>query len=690
MAKDVLFEIGLEELPARFIDQAEKELREKTADWLDELRIKYESIDSFSTPRRLSVIITGLSDQQTSLEEEVKGPAEKIAKNAEGNWSRAAEGFTRGQGKTVEDIYIKEVKGTPYIFVKKYVEGEQTATILPEFKHIILSLTFGKNMRWGAESVRYARPIRWIAALHGEKIIPFEIAGVRSGNITYGHRFLGDKITLTNPEEYEAALLDNYVIGNAKKREQRIVKEIKELEAKDNIQVPIEESLLVEVRNLVEYPTVFTGKYDESFLTLPPEVLITSMKEHQRYFPVKSTSGDLLPRFVGVRNGDDHELETVVKGNEKVLRARLQDAKFFYEDDKRNSLDYYLAKLERVVFQEKLGTYHDKVQRVVHITEELTKLLQLDSSTSRSAIRAAEICKFDLMTNMVNEFTELQGIIGEKYALTFGESEQTAKAVGEHYMPVHANAKLPQTMEGSLVSIADKLDTVVGCISVGLKPTGSQDPYALRRQAAGILKILNENEWNISLEHILVVAEKLFEKQAQSATWKEDVRSFFNYRTQVILKDNDLEQDVIQAVLHQGVGVIHYTAEKANVLSEKRHEAIFKPVHEALVRVLNIANKTDLTEVNTALLKTDSEKVLYEKFLSSRDQFMELNNKLDARKTLAVIGELTEEIHDFFEHNMVMADEEELKNNRLAMMNNIAVLIKNYADLSQIEWKQTF
>lgn len=690
MAKDVLFEIGLEELPARFIDQAEKELKENTADWLNDLRIQYNSIHSYSTPRRLSVLILGVSDKQSSMVEEVRGPAEKIAKDSEGNWSKAAQGFSRGQGKTTEDIYIKKVKETPYIFVEKYIEGEQTADILPGFKNIILSLTFGKNMRWGSESIRYARPIRWILALHGNEVIPFEIAGVHSGNITYGHRFLGDRITVTHPKVYEDVLLENYVIADAKKREQQIVKEIKELEEKENIKVPIEQELLVEVRNLVEYPTVFIGGYDKTFLDLPPEILITSMKEHQRYFPVQSTSGELLPRFAGVRNGDAYELETVVKGNEKVLRARLQDAVFFYEEDRNNTIDYYLEKLERVVFQEKLGTYHEKVRRIVYITEALSGLLQLDQETASTAIRAAKICKFDLMTNMVNEFTELQGIIGEKYALDFGETEQTAKAVGEHYMPVHASGRLPETMAGSLVSIADKLDTIVGCISVGLMPTGSQDPYALRRQAAGILQIIKVNKWDIPAEQLLAIAEKPFEKEAKSATWKDDVHSFFHHRAEVILKDSGLEQDVIQAVLHREIGIFHYTAAKAKILSDKRRDPSFKPMQEALVRVLNIADKTELLNVDPALFNTDSEKALYDKFLVARKQYTELNKKMKADEALAAIGELTEEIHQFFEHNMVMADEETIKNNRLALMSSIASLTKSYADLSRIEWKQIF
>lgn len=317
MAKDALFEIGLEELPARFIDDAENQLAEKTKNWLNEERVAYRSITTFSTPRRLAVRITDMEEEQTTIEEEAKGPAEKIAKDTEGNWSKAAMGFTKGQGKSVEDIYTKELNGTSYIFVKKHIEGKKTVDLLPEFKAIIESIQFGKNMRWADETLRYARPIRWLVALFGETVIPFEIAQVKTGNETYGHRFLGEKTTLNKPSEYQTALRKNFVLVDANEREQLILDGIKELEVKENFQIPVDQDLLDEVRNLVEYPTVFIGSYDQKFLQLPSEVLIISMKEHQRYFPVKSNDGVLLPYFVGVRNGDDYELDTVKKGKDR-------------------------------------------------------------------------------------------------------------------------------------------------------------------------------------------------------------------------------------------------------------------------------------------------------------------------------------------------------------------------------------
>ncbi|WP_010531020.1 glycine--tRNA ligase subunit beta [Lentibacillus jeotgali] len=694
MTKDVLIEIGLEELPARFVDDAENQLLTKTGKWLNDSRIPYTSIVSFSTPRRLAVLIKDVAEEQTSLEEEVKGPALKIAQDEEGNWTKAAAGFTRGQGKTVDDIYTKDVKGTTYIIVKKQIIGKPTHELLPQFSQIITSIQFKKNMRWAEQSLRYARPIRWIAALFGQDIIPFEVAGVRTDNHTYGHRFLGGMTTLFAPDEYEQALEDQYVIANPEKRRQMIADGLKKAEAEHGFRIPEDDELLNEVCNLVEYPTVFVGSFDESYLTLPSDVLITSMKEHQRYFPVESNEGELLPFFVGVRNGDDYALNTVVRGNEKVLRARLSDARFFYEEDQKQPIDYYLEKLERIVFQEKLGTIGDKVKRVTVITDQLTQWLNLNEEARSNTLRAAKICKFDLPTNMVDEFTNLQGIIGEIYALNAGEKQATARAVAEHWMPVQSDGKLPETVEGAVVSIADKLDTIVGCISAGLVPSGSQDPYALRRQATGVLKILKTYNWNVTVESLLELAELQYKDLNADLSEKEksrnEIEQFFSHRITYLLKESAIQPDVIQAVLYNGIGVVPYLAAKAENLSHERNNPEFKPVQEALVRVLNLAAKTDLLTVSREAFETESEQKLYETYLTVKDDYKRANNNQEADTALGQLGKLSLPIHDFFDHNMVMTDVEKVRDNRLALLNNIAVLIYDYADLSAIEWKQHF
>jgi len=692
MAKNVLFEIGLEELPARFIDDAEKQLYEKTAKWLTDLRISSDNIKTYSTPRRLAVLVQNMEEFQESVEEEVKGPSESIAKDSEGNWTKAAIGFTKSQGKTVDDIYFKEVNGISYIYVKKHIEGQKTFELLPEFKNIITSIQFGKNMRWSTQTMRYARPIRWLVALYGEEVVPFEVATVKTGNKTFGHRFLGNEITIQEPQQYKSLLREEYVIVDSNEREQMILDQIKNMEEKENVMIPVDKDLLNEVRNLVEYPTVFVGSFEEEYLKLPSEVLITSMKEHQRYFPVMSNENELLAKFIGVRNGDNQSISTVVKGNEKVLRARLSDAEFFYEEDQKQSIDFYLEKLQRVVFQEKLGTYSDKVNRVVSLTKEICNELHLDEITMNKAIRVAEISKFDLMTNMVDEFTELQGIIGEKYATIFGEDEEIAKAIREHYLPKQANGNLPETQIGSIVSIADKLDTIVGCILIGLVPTGSQDPYGLRRQATGILRILSDKKWNISLESLLEIAKSTYKNTEIEIHDKAEVtntlKEFFQHRASYLLKENNVESDVIQAVTDNGIGVYVFTEKKARVLSEKRNDPNFKSIEEALVRVLNLAGKTENMNIDTKLFETESEKVLFETYQNIVTDYNHALNNFDADGALLQLSHLSNPIHDFFDNNMVMADDDNVRNNRLALVNHIANMIKNYAELTLIEWKQ--
>lgn len=691
MSTDVLFEIGVEELPARFIDQAERELKARTISWFKEMRIPFSEIVTFSTPRRLAVLIRQVSHKQKSIEEEVRGPALKIAKDEQGSWTKAAIGFTKGQGKTTDDLYTKDINGTTYTFIKKRTDGKETFSILPAFKDIILSIPFNQTMRWGEESIRYARPIRWLVALFGDKVIPFEIAHVKTGNVTKGHRFLGENVTITEPKQYEMLLQEQYVIVDPKKRETSILEGIKEIEKNEHVHIPIDEKLLNEVRNLVEYPTVFMGNFEKEFLDLPEEVLIISMKEHQRYFPVKSTDGQLLPHFIGVRNGDQYALDNVVKGNEKVLRARLADARFFYKEDQNIEIDSFQEMLKTVVFQEKLGTIHDKVQRVKLMTEKIAKRLQLNKDLVRKSVQAASLSKFDLVTNMVNEFTELQGVMGEKYALLKGEDADVAKAISEHYMPLHAQGELPNTIIGSIVSIADKLDTIVGCIHVGLRPTGSQDPYGLRRQAIGILRIMDKEKWQIKVEDIVQIAIDLYKDidipGMESTELSEAVLSFLKHRIEYLFKQQSIESDIIRAVIDHEIGVLAYAKDKAQLLSRKRNEETFKTTQEALVRVLNLSEKAERTKIDVDILSTPSEKVLYQSYLETKEVYSEA---ADANQALNALARLSDPIHEFFEHNMVMAKEEHIRHNRLALLYEISTLIHSFANLQLIEWNQHF
>ena len=687
MSNHVLLEIGIEELPARFIDNAEEQLLNKTKRWLEDMHITFGQVSSFSTPRRLAVIIEEIAAEQTTITEVVRGPQTKIAKDEAGEWTKAAIGFAKGQGKTPNDIYIEEVKGLEYIFVEKVTEGKKTEDVLPGLKDIVTSIHFPQTMRWGNESFRYARPIRWLVALYNETIIPFDIAHVSTGNKTYGHRFLGNEVEITNPLSYEEMLENNYVIADPKKREKLILEQIQSIEEETDFHIQVDPKLLNEVRNLIEYPTAFYGTFNEEYLHLPEETLITSMAEHQRYFPVMTKDQTkLLPYFVSVRNGDDKQIENVARGNEKVLRARLADGAFFYAEDKSNSIDFYNNKLKTVVFQEKIGTTYEKVQNVVALIEKMNAYLDVQSDIATKAKRTAEICKFDLMTSMVGEFPELQGIMGEKYALHFGEDNEVAQGIREHYYPTSSNGELPDSTVGALVSVADKLDTIVSCISVGLIPTGSQDPLGLRRQAIGLLRILQEQKWDISVEKLISFTYDLYHVDDAS---RHEIQTFFANRVTFIFQEYGIEQDVIHAVIDDAIGVLGYSLDKAKLLSDKRDDPSFKSVEESLVRVMNLSDKADEKQtIDEALFETASEKQLYDDLLTIETAFDLQQDKYDANAALNELAKLEMPIHQFFEYNMVMADDESIKQNRLALVLRIAKLIEQYANMTLIEWKQ--
>lgn len=685
MIKEVLFEIGVEELPARFINHARRELEEKTAQWLKDERITFKSLNAYSTPRRLAIKIYDVAKTQTTITKEVRGPALKIAKDEEGNWTKAARGFTKGQNADVADIYIETIDGTDYIFVKKTIVGVDTLSKLPEFVQLIKSINFPQTMRWGSRTERFARPIRWLVALADNKVIPFEFAGVETNRQTRGHRFLGEHIELENAHSYETLLLENYCMVNQDERKDKIKRQIEALNSEDK-RVIIDEELLDEVCNLVEYPTAFMGEFEAHFLELPSEVLITSMKEHQRYFPVTNKAGELLPYFVSVRNGDQRSLDNVIAGNEKVLRARLSDGEFFYAEDRNKSIDFFLNKMKAVVYQEKIGTLSEKVANVAAITNEIAQGLNLNDTETQTAVRAAELCKFDLMSEMVNEFPELQGSMGEKYALYYGESEEVARAIKEHYMPTQSNGDLPTQKVSEIVSVADKLDTIVSSISVGLRPTGSTDPYSLRRQALGVLRIMKESKWQVTIEELLEIVEAKYRVETNEV--KTSIHDFFKQRMLYLLEARGINRDIAHAVLDEKIGNINYATDKAHVLTNKQSDEGFKKSQEALVRVLNLNTEEAADKVNPLLFETDSEKELYKEVEAVTVQYEEEKKQQKAEAAFEHLIKLEGAITNFFEHNMVMHDSEDIKGNRLALIKLLANLLNDFADLSKVEWNQ--
>lgn len=684
--KDFLIEIGLEELPARFVTDAIEQLQTKIQKWFDEKKIGYTDIQKYSTPRRLAIVVTDVNEMQADTEEEAKGPAKKIALDAEGNWSKAAIGFARGQGVSVEDIYFKEIKGVEYVHVTKFTKGQQVKELLVELKDIITSLTFPKNMRWANNDMRYARPIKWMIALFGNEVIPFSITNVETGNKTMGHRFLGMQVEIAEPAQYQQKLEEQFVIADSEKRKQMILSQLQQLEQENGWVIPVDEDLLEEVNNLVEYPTALFGKFEEEYLELPDRVLITSMKEHQRYFPVKKQAGELLPFFVTVRNGSDHGIATVARGNEKVLRARLADAAFFYQEDQTKEIDDCLKKLETIIYHEEIGTLAEKVSRVRGLTDSISTALQIDESTKKLADRTAEIAKFDLVTGMVYEFPELQGYMGERYARIKGEDEAVAVAINEHYMPRHAEDSVPSSEIGAIVSVAEKMDTIIANFAINNIPTGSQDPYALRRQASGIVQILLEKKWPISLESIIdlglepIVLQGIAKREA--AEIKADLISFFEARMKHLLSEKEVRYDLIDAVLTGEIGVVSSLVNRALVLDKAKGEEGFKETMEALSRVMNIAVKLeDAPKVAVELLENDYEKALYNAFVTMKEQY-ELTS--DEEKHYGLLASLQGAIEQFFDHTMVMADDEALRYNRLSLMKEVADVIKSFAYMNKV------
>ncbi|MFC4808242.1 glycine--tRNA ligase subunit beta [Paenibacillus sp. GCM10023250] len=693
MAKDLLLEIGLEEVPARFVRGAMNQLKEKTAKWLETSRIAHGEIEAYGTPRRIAVLVRAVEEKQADVHEEVKGPSRKIAGGENGEWSKAALGFARSQGVDPSDFFFKELGGVEYVYANKSSIGTATADVLPEgLTSLITSMSFPKNMRWGSNDLRFVRPIKWLVALFGDEIVPLEITAVRSGRTTRGHRFLGAATDIPVPADYAARLKEQHVIVDAAEREALIVEQINALSAEKGWHIAVKEDLLEEVVFLVEYPNALFGTFDESFLNIPQEVLITSMREHQRYFPVLDNNGKLLPYFVTVRNGDRTSIENVAKGNEKVLRARLSDAKFFYAEDQKLAIGDALAKLETIVYHEELGTVADKVRRIVDTTGKLTAVLGLDAQDAADAARTAEICKFDLVTQMVYEFPELQGIMGEDYARKAGEREAVARAINEHYQPRFAGDRAPASVAGAIVSLADKIDTIVGCFSIGIIPTGSQDPYALRRQAAGIVQIVLAHGLKLPLGTLFDLSLEVHAARGMkraAADVRKDLYEFFALRVKNVLTEQSVRYDVIDAVMAVGYNDLRQTVDRASALTaaaagERREE--FKFVVDALNRVCNLAAKASSGEVKPSLFAEAVEGELYGAWTSVREGIASLVAQGDAAAAIVKLSALKDPINAYFDRVMVMAEDEAVRANRLATLASIAGSVTQVADFSKLVW----
>ena len=688
MTKSLLLEIGLEELPAQYVRTSSDQLATRVEDFFKQENLSFESVEAFATPRRLAVRVNGLEEEQEDRVEIFKGPSLAIAKK-DGAWTKAAEGFVRGKGLTTDDIYVETIKDVEYIHVKQLLQGKSTKEVVKKLSSVITDMKFPVTMRWAAHTFEYLRPIHWIVALYGEEVIEeIQVLDVKAGRVSRGHRFLGKDTEIATPEQYEQALAEQFVIVNQDERKALVRKQIEELAAKNAWTVPIDEELLEEVSSILEYPTAFAGTFDEKYLVVPEPVLVTSMKEHQRYFVVYNAQGELQPYFISARNGNDYMIENVAKGNQKVLTARLEDALFFYEEDKKVPMTAFLKKLETLNFHAKIGSMTEKMNRVQLLVGRIANELNLDAQDVETAQRAAEIYKFDLVTNMVGEFPELQGIMGEIYAKNYGETPEVARAIREHYMPISADGELPSSVPGALLAIADKLDTFLSFTAAGMLPTGSNDPYALRRQVMGLVQIVEAFDWHLEIEEFaklllgLDYVEFLEDK-------KEDVQAFvlgfilerLAQRMTTVTK----RHDIIEAVLNSNSKSVPEQMKAVAVLEKEVSKAAIKDITEALNRVINISSKgfaeaRHSSEYSLDKVETESERQLVESIATLRKDF----ENYSAQEKFSAFASITPKIHEFFNENMVMVDNEEIRTNRLRFLRELALMILEFADFTEL------
>lgn len=708
----LLFEIGTEEIPAKFMPGILKQLKELAAAKMQELRIPFEDITVYGTPRRMAFIAGGVAETQADVVVEAKGPSVQIA-YVSGAPSKAAQGFARGQGVDVNDLVVRD----NYVYAVKHLAGQPVIDLLPGLlMDILTSLSFPKTMRWADYDFRFVRPIRWMVALFGEQVVPVEICGVMSGKYSMGHRFMqqslkdaaesqglisaaltkmGNKVysalagvkgavEIPSAGDYKKVMYDNFVMVDQDERRALILQQIKDLAAQNGGEAEINEDLLEEVNYLVEWPTALCGKFEEKFLRLPKECIITPMREHQRYFPVLDEDGNLLNKFITVRNGGSEHLDIVTHGNERVLRARLSDAEFFFNEDRKQKLADRLEKLKTVSFQEGLGNMYDKSERLVKMAEMLRYAIeaQVDEDALR---RTALLCKTDLVTGMVIEFTELQGVMGREYALLDGEKPEVATGIYEHYLPRFAGDELPKTVIGRIVGIGDKLDNICATFSRGLAPTGSQDPYALRRQALGIINILLDANYHISLGKVIAGALYLLDiKPEETGKLVPQILDFFKQRLRNLLMEQGIRYDVIDAVFaDKRCDDVVEIAARCQALAAYVEAGSAEPLVQVSVRVSNLCKKIEKeVAISAGLFKHESESELQKVVAAVNKEIIPEMVLFDYAAVLKAAEKVIEPVNTFFDNVMVMDEDENVKHNRLALLDEVRSVVNAVGDLS--------
>ena len=683
------FEIGVEEIPAFDLDSANKQLEKMVPAAFTDARIPFDSVEIHSSPRRLIVMAYGVADATEALVEEYKGPAAKIAFDADGNPTKAAIGFARGKGLTPENLERREVKGVEYVFATKNIPATPVADLLPDIlAGFITAIKWPRSQRWAAYSEYFVRPVRWIVAMLDDVVLPVSFAGATSGNVTFGHRVLAPG---AHTVDTAANLLDvvraAYVIPTQSERERIIREGVAAIEAETGFTAELPAKTLLEVVNLSEYPQPLVSTFDEEFLQVPEEIIVDAMLMHQRYFPLYDADHKLTNKFIIVSNGNPECAATIIDGNERVVRARLDDAKFFYEEDLKHPLEFYVNKLDKVVFQESLGTVKQKAERLVKLAGALAADAQLSEADAADLVRAAQLCKADLVTNAVIEFTSVQGVMGSYYAAASGETPQVAQAIGQHYQPRFAGDELPETTVGKLVALADKLDTICGLFSVGQGPTGSSDPFALRRSAIGIVNML-EAGVNISLAAAIDCSLAAFAEQGvqfDAAAVRAEVVDFFVTRTKVMLRDAGVEADTIDAVLAAGVEEPAVIGQRAHALEDARANdaETFDNLATAYARANNLRKPELGSAVDEGLL-TEPERPLAAAVAQAEGTVAAALEADSFAAALSELAALRAPIDGFFADVMVMDEDAALRDNRLRLLNRFVAVFANVADFGKM------
>ena len=683
MSAELLLEIGTEEVPAHAMPGILDELAENAEKALASLRLEYESVSTLGTPRRTALLVKGLSERQPDVETERRGPSIQAAFDADGNPTKAAQGFARGQKVDPKDLVQKD----GYVYAVVHETGAATPTLLPELlKGLVTGLSFPNSMRWGSLDFRFIRPLRWLVALYGGDVVSFEVAGVKSGRTSRGHRFLGrETFEIGAASDYVAACEAEYIIVDQDRRRDMIRAQIEAVAKEQGGTAEITDDLLEEVTYLVEYPTALCGSFEEKYLALPPEAVVTPMRDHQRYFPVKDADGKLLPLFITVRNGGAEYLDIVRHGNERVLRARLADAQFFFDEDRKKPLAAHLEKLKTVVFQEGLGTVYDKTTRLEKLAAVIADALGVGAAEKEKAVRAAHLAKADLVTGMVTEFTELQGVMGRSYALLDGEDAEVAEAIDEHYLPRFAGDRAPRTTAGRILSLADKLDNIVATFSRGLIPTGSQDPFALRRQALGLVHMIVEAGWRVSVSSLVAAAMDALQigDAATREKMQTDVADFLRLRMKNVLDEAGVRYDVADAVLADVDDPAAVYRRAKAVAAALAADTLKEPV-QAFTRAANLAQKAETAAFDASAFTVPEEKALAAAYEAAKAQAEAFAKADDYAGALTAIGTMTSPINAFFDAVMVMDEDPAVRANRLGLLASVDRLVKTVADFSKL------